>query len=232
MTTLQELEIIKTDQALYDCFNGFMMSSDLKVFGKLFARFLLMQKVKNIPGDIVECGVFKGSGLFTFLKLKRYLNPNSGKKVIGFDFFDTESLINSLSDQDKKSMTVLFKERKFKHKDGYEKYLQKEIKDCGFLDYEYELIKGDVSSTIEEYIRHRPGFKISLLYLDLDLEVPTYEVLSHVWDRVSKGGVVVFDEYAFHKWSEAKGADRFFESKGVDIKSLNFIAPSAYVVKE
>ena len=84
---LKELEIIDTSQELYDSFNGFILSDDTKVFGKLLARTLLVDQVKDLPGDIVECGVFKGTGLLTFLKIKRFLCPNSGKKVIGFDFF-------------------------------------------------------------------------------------------------------------------------------------------------
>ena len=73
--------------------------------------------------------------------------------------------------------------------------------------------------------------KISLLYLDLDLAQPTYDVLNAAWDRVSRGGIVVFDEYAFHHWSESQGADQFFKDKNVQIKNLNYIAPSAYIIK-
>ena len=93
-------------------------------------------------------------------------------------------------------------------------------------------IKGDIAKTASNYISDKPGFKISLLYMDLDLEAPTYEALKVFWDRVSVGGVVVFDEYSFHKWSESVGADRFFSGKGVKIKSLDYICPTAYVIKE
>jgi hypothetical protein len=70
-----------------------------------------------------------------------------------------------------------------------------------------------------------------MLYLDLDLEQPTYYALMALWDRISSGGIVVFDEYAYHNWSESIGVDRFFKDKDIKIKSLNFIAPTAYVVK-
>jgi hypothetical protein len=71
----------------------------------------MYDSVKNIPGDIVECGVFKGTGLYTFLKLKKLFNPNGSKKVIGFDFFDTKALLNSIeSEQDKKAMGELLTE--------------------------------------------------------------------------------------------------------------------------
>ena len=67
---IESLEMSTNSQQLFDCFNGFMMSSDKRVFNKLIARTLLYESIKNVPGDIVECGVFKGTGLYTFLKLK------------------------------------------------------------------------------------------------------------------------------------------------------------------
>ncbi len=80
MINLNDLEIVSQAQEIYDNFNGFILSNDTKVFGKLLARTLLFNSVKNIPGDIMEFGVFKGTGMMTFLKLKKYLVPNSGKK--------------------------------------------------------------------------------------------------------------------------------------------------------
>jgi hypothetical protein len=228
---LKDLELISIDQKLYNGFNDFIMSSDLKIFGKFLARTLLFQQVKDIPGDIVECGVFKGSGLFTFLKLKRYFCPNTYKKVIGFDFFDSKKLTESLSAQDKQTMTLLFEKRNFSHDVSYKTFLEKKFVECGFLDHEFELIQGDISKSVLSFVESRPGAKISLLYLDLDLEIPTYDTLNSLWDRVSSGGIVVFDEYAYHNWSESIGVDKFFKDKNVKIKSLDFVAPSAYVIK-
>ena len=57
-----------------------MLSSDLKVFGKLLARTQLFDKVKDIPGDIVECGVFKGAGWMYWLKLLKVFS--SGERPI------------------------------------------------------------------------------------------------------------------------------------------------------
>ena len=229
---LKDLEIIDTTQNLYDSFNGFILSSDTKVFGKLLARTLLVDKVKELPGDIVECGVFKGTGLLTFLKLKRYLCPNSGKKVIGFDFFDSDKLVEGLSGIDKEAMGTLFDKRNYKHSDNHAEVFAQSIKNYGFEEHEFELVAGDITKTAYEYAAKRPGFRISLLYIDLDLDIPTYETLNAMWDRVVKGGIVVFDEYAFHKWSESAGVDRFFADKDVEIKTLNYICPTAYVVKK
>jgi len=177
-------------------------------------------------------GVFKGTGLLTFLKLKRFLLPNTGKKVIGFDFFNTDGLIDSLQDMDKEAMNTLFEKRNYKHGENQVDKMREIINSCGFADYEYDLVAGDITKTAFEYIVNRPGFRISLLYMDLDVEEPTYKTLEALWDRVVKGGIVVFDEYAFHKWSESEGVDRFFENKDVEIRTMNYICPTAYVVKK
>lgn len=228
---LTDIETFNAEQDLFDAFNGFMLSSDLKVFGKLLARTLLFNQVKDIPGDIVECGVFKGTGLLTFLKLKRYFCPNSHKQVIGFDFYNTKDLVDSLSGYDKEAMDTMFRDRGWSHEPNFRDYLNQRILDFGFKDYEFELVPGDVCKTTHQFVEERPGAKISLLYIDVDLDVPTYEILSAMWDKVSSGGIVVFDDYAYQRWTESPGADRFFKDKNVQIKSLNFMAPTAYVVK-
>lgn len=224
-------QVINTSQELYDSFNNLMFSNDTKVLGKFVAKVNLFNMVKDVPGDIVECGVFKGSGILGWLKIKKILDPNSFKKVIGFDFFDTESLINSLDGDDKYKMDKLFKTRSFKHENNFKDMLHNKILDCGFSSGDFELIEGDVMNSTYDFVSKRPGAKISLLYIDLDLEKPTYAVLSALWDRVSKGGIVVFDEYAYHQWSESIGVDKFFEDKDVKIRNLNFNAPTAYIIK-
>ena len=67
--------------------------------------------------------------------------------------------------------------------------------------------------------------------MDLDLEHPTYETLCNLWDRVSIGGVVVFDEYGYHKWSESKGVDRFISEKGLKLENLDYFCPTALIRK-
>lgn len=232
MITLDKLELTHNPQSLFDNFNSFILSDDRRVFNKLISRALLYNKVKDVPGDIVECGVFKGTGLYTFLKLKNIFNPNSSKKVIGFDFFNTDNLISSIHDGiDKEAMNSLFKERNFSHNQSFKSTLYKQILNNGFSESEFELVEGDISITSKQFSDDNPGFKISLLYMDLDLEIPTYNTLINLWDNMSKGGIIVFDEYGYHKWSESKGVDRFAEEKNLEVKSLNFICPTAYIKK-
>jgi hypothetical protein len=40
-----------------------------------------------------------------------------------------------------------------------------------------------------------------------------------MWDNVTKGGIIVFDEYGYHSWSESKGVDKFIQEKNLEIKN-------------
>ena len=232
MINLNNLELTQNPQLLFDGFNSFILSEDKRVFNKLISRALLYNDVKDIPGDIVECGVFKGTGLYTFLKLKNIFNPNTSKKVIGFDFFNTKELISSIDNNlDKETMDVLFKERHFNHDISFKEKFNSQLLAHGFSESEFQLIEGDISITSKQFSRNNPGFKISLMYMDLDLEIPTYNTLVNLWDNVTKGGIIVFDEYGYHKWSESKGVDRFIAEYDLEIKSLNYMCPTAYIKK-
>lgn len=221
----------KKQSDIYDAFEKFIFSDDTKILAKLVARTLIFQKIINVPGDIVEAGVYRGSGMLTWLKLKQILAPNAFKRVIGFDYFDTEALLNSLSGQDKLSMKGLFEVRGYQHEEGAERFVHDLIANAGFDRSSYDLMKGDISQVAQEFVAQRPGFKISCLYLDVDLQYPTYYALSAFWDRVSVGGMVIFDEYAYHQWSEAQGADQFFAEKNIQIQALHYPCPTAYVIK-
>lgn len=186
----------------------------------------------NIPGDIIECGVFKGSGMLTWLKLKNVFIPNMLKKVVGFDMFDTTELVNSLHTVDKENMRHLFSSRGYSHDTDSIEHIKRQIHDAGFSDDDFILIKGNINKTATEFVNNKPGLRISLLYLDFDLETPTFDALEAFWERVSIGGVVVFDEYGYYEWSEANGVDRFFRGRHTRIHTTNFKAPTAFVVKK
>ena len=217
---------------VYEYFNKFIFSNDIKLIGKLLHRFEFFQKVKDLPGDIVEIGVFKGSGIATFSKFLEIYCPNSNKKIIGFDIFDKNNdILDKDTEIDKKNMNVVYNKVK-----SDELSLENVIKrlDNMNIDKKYILIKGDVVDTLPVFIEKNPGFRVSLIYIDVDLERPTYYALKYLWDRLLPGGVIIFDEYEFHKFSESVGVDKFLKEKSInfDLKSTNFLTPTAYLIKK
>jgi hypothetical protein len=218
----------------YKNFNEFIFSNDIKIIGKLFYRNNFFNQVKDLPGDIVEIGVFKGSGVASFVKMLEIYNNNSIKKVIGFDIFNPKNasiILDSYNDVDKNSMNMVYS--RVSESDRTLESVNNNLQKMGIKD-KYLLIEGDVAITLPKFIEENKGFRISLLYIDVDIEEPTYNTLKFLWDRVVPGGIIVFDEYEFHKFSESSGADRFFKEYNIKYKifSTNWYGPTAYIIKD
>jgi hypothetical protein len=218
-------------QDVYDHFNGFVFSKDRDVFNKLYARIAFYKMTSHLIGDIVECGVFKGSGLMTWLKILSLNEPSTIKKVIGFDYFDP-SFVESIPDsKDKKSMREVFSRCNILKGELSVDSVLGRIRNSGIDISRVDLVDGDITKTSASYVNDRPGFRISILYMDVDLYKPTYDSLNNLWDRVVPGGLVVFDEHGYHAWSESSAVDQFVRERGVILKRTDMKAPTAYIVK-
>ena len=218
---------------VYSSFNSFIFSNDIKILGKLLHRFDFFQRVKDLPGDIVEVGVFKGSGMATFAKFCEIYCPNSNKKIVGFDIFDnvkSDEVLNKDNAIDKANMNTVY--GKVDSSELSLSSVQGRL-DSMNIDKKYILVQGDVEETVPKFVKENPGFRASLIYIDVDLERPTYYSLLHLWDRLLPGGIILFDEYEYHKFSESNGVERFLKEKGLpyELKSTNWMAPTAYLVK-
>jgi len=218
-------------QDLYDSFNSFIFNKDIKVLGKLLHRFKFFELTKNLAGDIVELGVFKGSGMATFIKFLEIFCTHSNKKVIGFDLFDANNKIIDTFENGKAMKPVY---NKVTNNELSLESIDNKIKNINEDKSKYILVKGDVCNTTKQFVNENPGFRISLLYIDLDLNEPVYESLKNLWERILPGGYIIFDEYEYHKFDESNGVDRFIKDFNIkyEIISTNWMTPSAYLIKK
>jgi len=223
------------DIDIWDAYNTMLRSADIGRLQKLLARYELFKMTTNLPGDVVECGVFKGTGLFTWLKFLELHCPHSAKQLVGFDLFgDTRQRVAAAlngNELDVAEMEALCDEAEFDGVDTAE-LMAMALKISTGAAERLTLVDGDITNTALQFTETKPGFRISLLHLDLDVGPPTLAALKALWPRVVKGGIVVFDEYAVHKWSESEAVDEFFKDKDVSIRTLPFASsPTAYIVK-
>lgn len=223
-----------SSQAIYDNFNNFIFSPDIKIMGKLLLRHDFFNKIKHLPGDIVEVGVFKGSGIATFSKMIEIYCPNSIKKVIGFDIFDpenSEAVLAKDANYDKESMNIVYS--RVNNNDRTINSVNNSLKNMNITN-NFSLIEGDVELTLPEFIKENPGQRIALLYIDVDIERPTYNALKYLWDRVVPGGIIVFDEYEYHKFSESNGVDKFLKERNIEytLQTTNWLAPTCFIQKK
>lgn len=172
------------------------------------ARFLtqheIFKKQSQIKGSIVECGVHHGSGIMAWAKISSTMEPyNYHRKVIGFDTFSGFPSVSSI-DNDK---IEVGKSKKGDFSTGYEVYEElleviKEYDKNRFINHieKIELVKGDATKTIPEYVERNKHLVISLLFLDFDLYAPTVTALEHLLPRMPKGAVLAFDELNNSDW--------------------------------
>jgi hypothetical protein len=142
------------------------------VFGKLLYRYDFFLKTKHLPGDIVEVGVFKGSGISTWCKFIDLFATHTTKTVVGFDLFNSSST-NEVLDTYKNGNIMHSVLNRSNKDDLTTESISNRLTMANINTDRYLLIKGDVSITSLEFVKKNPGFRISLLYLDLDLDEPT-----------------------------------------------------------
>ena len=219
----------ETQQNVYDSYNNLLFSRDARVFNKMMKKVELYLKVKDLPGDILEFGVFKGAGMALFLNLKMMYEPNSLMKVIGFDYFNSDILTNTLDGLNKTMMTTVL--NRVSNEELLIENVQKRL--SNFNQDNYKLIEGDGVSTSNKYNIENPGSRIKLLYMDIDIGEPTYKIIKTLWNKVVLNGIIIFDEYAYHKWDESDGVDKFLkEIEGqYTFFDTKIGAPSAYIIK-
>ena len=210
-------------QKSFDYENSFYLSCDNSRIGKILTHYELLKLSSNIPGCVIECGVFKGISLIrlaTFLKLLK-----SNKKIIAFDAFGKHPTTKISSDH--KRRKILLSEGK----DGIsEKQLTGILKRKG-LEKNIKLIKGDITETVPKYLKSNPKLKISLLNLDVDFYEPSMSILKNFYPRLSKHGILMLDDYGV--WDgETMAVKQYFKGKKIKIRKSSYSKTPSYIIKK
>ncbi len=97
-----------------------------------------------------------------------------------------------------------------------------------------KLVDGNIAETVPRFLDENPGIRFSLVHFDCDVYEPTKIALEALWPRISRGGVVLFDEYALKEWpGETKAVDEFLaDYPEARLKTLPWTnSPAAYLIK-
>jgi len=215
-------DVSKND--IWNSENIYHLKTDTSRISKLIYHYEIYKKIISLPGDVVECGVFKGISLTRFLTFREILENNNSRKIYGFDVFGKFPKPNNLGD---KSFLKRWEKNAGDGIDAQE--LNDILLEKKFLNF--ELVKGDVKKTIPNLIKQQPHLKISLLHLDMDIYEPTKFVLNKLFSYVVKGGIILIDDYN-SVFGATKATDEFLNlNKNLEIKKLNFYKIPSYIIK-
>ncbi len=203
--------------------NGFMLTSDITRLPKMIAHYELYKSIRELPGEVLEFGVFKGASFVRLCTYRDMMESPYSRKIIGFDAFG--KFPSQENEED-----VKFIER-FENSAGDGISVEDLHKSLSLKNIKnYELIQGDINETLSVYLEERPELKISFLHIDVDVYQPTMKVLNLLYDKIVKGGVLVLDDYATVA-GETKAVDEFFKEKDVLIQKLSISHIPCYIRK-
>ena len=182
-------------QKLYNLCKPFTMTSAERMYSLYKAVNYILEN--NIPGDFVECGVWKGGSALLIAKMLADKNIVDRKVIL----YDTYEGMSEPTEQDKntvgQSATSLLKESSIEIQDSIWCYssfeevknnlsLSKLLPECIIM------IKGKVEDTIPVQL---PTNSISLLRLDTDWYESTKHELNYLYPLLNQNGVIIIDDY-------------------------------------
>jgi hypothetical protein len=180
-----------------EAFPRYVRRQHLKRF---LAMYELYKRILPVKGSIVECGVFRGFGFMSWVKLSAILEPeNLTRRIYGFDTFDGFPSLAEI-DGNANTSTHVGDLRADSH-DELVALLKLHDQDR-FLGHipKAHLIKGDIAQTAPQFVSDHPHLVVSLLFLDADLYEPTKAALRAFLPRMPRGAVIAFDELDNPQW--------------------------------
>lgn len=155
----------------------------------------LYEQIVDTMGIVMDFGTRWGQNMVIWTALRGMYEPyNRHRKIIGFDTFEGFPSIHD-NDGESNLMTI----GNLALPKDYDKYLENLLfqheadNPIGHIK-KFDIIKGDATKTVSEYLTNNPQTIISLAYFDFDIFQPTQECLRLIKDRLIKGSVVAFDE--------------------------------------
>lgn len=205
--------------------NGFYATAEPRRLSKFITHLEFFKMTSDLRGEIVELGVFRGNSLFRWIKFRDLLENTYSRKIIAFDMFGNFPETNFNADKEKRKEFI--EETNGGTGISYDelKYLLKTQN----LEKNVDLIKGDITKTLQLYVEKNPQLKISLLHIDVDLYEATKIGLELLFPYVVKGGIIIFDDYGAFPGAN-KAIDDFFGNK-MKIMKLPYCNAIGYMLK-
>jgi hypothetical protein len=193
----------------------------------MLSRIELFKMVMDVPGAIIECGVYKGNSLMLYLQMSLVLEPYAiNRSIYGFDTFAGFRSIDSTADPSDINETM-FSETNYSL---LERAIQLHdvIRPVSSIP-RCELIRGDIVQTVPQFVKGKPELCVAMLILDTDLYQPTKVALTHFLPLMPKGGLVVLDEVCYRNFAgETQALKEIIGLNNVELKRLPYDTSVGY----
>lgn len=181
--------------------------------------YALIEAVKyiiasDIPGDFVECGVWKGGSVMAMAMTLQRLGAH--RDLYLFDTFEGMSPPTT-EDWNEKEGAAADKFDRTRLSNGGADWCRSEIDEVkrnvfstGYDASHFHFVQGRVEDTLPEQAPEQ----IALLRLDTDFYESTRHELMHLYPRLVSGGVLILDDYGHWKGAQ-KAVDEYLTANDV-----------------
>lgn len=198
------LDFDKDDVEIVRAVQPYTMTSRERIYALLNAVRYIVQN--DIPGDIVECGVWKGGSVMAaameLLRLGR-----TDRRFFLYDTFQGMPEPTAIDIDLKRGKSAVGSFEQWKDNEGGSSWcfaplddVKETLSTVGYDMTRMFLVKGKVEDTIPA---NAPA-TIALLRLDTDFYESTLHELTHLFPRLSHRGVLIVDDYG--QWQGARQA--------------------------
>lgn len=205
--------------------NAFYATAPINRISKFATHLELYRRITNLPGAVIECGVFKGNSLFRFIKFRALFENAFSRPIFAFDTFGSFPDAGFAEDYEIRA--------RFIAEAGDSSISQEEL--TGLLEglhlhQNVQLIKGDILETVPVFLAQRPELRIALLHIDVDLYEPTRAALEAFYPRLVRGGIAILDDYGAFPGAN-KAIEDFFADRPERVQKLPYSHAISYVEK-
>ena len=226
------IEASDRDREIIEKVRPYTMTSAERIWSLLRAVDYIHEH--SIPGDFVECGVWRGGSVMAMAyQLQTLGTPN--RSIWLYDTFEGMTEPSAADVESVGGTTAQELLRSTEIADGNNVWCVADLDDVegnirltGYPATKFTFVKGDVAQTLQE---KRPQ-TIALLRLDTDWYESTKVELDVLYPLLTPGGVCILDDYGH--WAGArKAVDEYFASLGarplmnpIDFSGRIFIKPA------
>lgn len=182
---------------IYEAVKEFTMTPLVRVSALVNAVQGIVQK--GIPGDFVECGVWKGGSVMAMALMLMELDAERDIWL-----YDTFAGMPPPQGIDGKRAGQKWARAEDDWCFASIEEVKENIYATGYLKGRFHFVKGMVEDTVPATTPE----KIALLRLDTDWYSSTAHELTHLYPRLSSGGVLFVDDYGHYRGAR-KAVDRF-----------------------
>jgi hypothetical protein len=193
---------------IFDRVRPYTMTSPERAFALIQAVRYVVRA--NVPGSIVECGVWRGGSMMAVAYALQALG-HADKDIYLFDTYEGMARPTAEDICHAGTRALMEFENRKTGKDSSEwcraslEDVRSNLLGTGYDADRLKFVKGKVEETIPD---SAPG-QISILRLDTDWYESTRHELIHLYPRLAKGGVLIIDDYGYWRGCR-KAVDEYF----------------------